>query len=461
MVTGNESFGASLERQSWIHYSIGMAFIFLRMYGRAKRLGGVSNFEADDYLQILAAVLFTVLVALLNIITDGGGSNLYPPELEGTFTQAEIEDRIHGSKIVLVSEQAMLNLIYVLKACVLILYTRLTLNLAAQRLVRWLGMYVALGWTATQVTMFAACRPFSGYWAMPPPDPQCTTYENYAILQGWFNISSDMLMLMIPLPLVFRMKVPWKQKVVLLFVFSLGICVIVAALLTKIFNLSDPYSPTYMLWYIREASVAVYVSNLPLVWPLLREWFPWLRNLKTAGVLPTPSNQATGHRTKQDANMSSGVTVHSTHRGPAPAGVPNSRRHTFEEFGTWLSASDLELQKPARVLRSSASRRHILEEHDDDEPESSAVGEEKSVKRVSIVVEYSVGGGESSMGSSPAPQLSPLDTDHGLIDWEYQRRSRCMRRSGATGSTVGHGLLAWGDRDRSQGAASRPSENSP
>lgn len=32
MVTGNESFGASLERQSWIHYSIGMAFIFLRMF---------------------------------------------------------------------------------------------------------------------------------------------------------------------------------------------------------------------------------------------------------------------------------------------------------------------------------------------------------------------------------------------------------------------------------------------
>ncbi|KAL2880129.1 hypothetical protein SGCOL_004514 [Colletotrichum sp. CLE4] len=457
MVNGSDSFGASLERQSWIHYSIGMAFIFLRMYGRAKRLGGVSNYEADDYLQILAAILFTVLVALLNIITDGGGSNLYPPELEGTFTEAEIEDRIHGSKLVLVSEQAMLNLIYVLKACVLILYTRLTLNLAAQRLVRWLAIYVAIGWTATQITMFSACRPFSGYWAMPPPDPQCTTYENYAILQGWFNISSDTLMLMIPLPLVFRMKVLWKQKLVLLFVFSLGICVIVAALLTKVFNLTDPYSPAYMLWYIREASVAVYVSNLPLVWPLLREWFPWLRNLKTAGVLPTPSNQATGHRTKQDANLSSGVTVHSTHRGPAPAGVPNSRRHTFEEFGTWLSASDLELQKPARVLRSTASRRHILETEEYD-AESSALGEEKSGKRVSIVAEYSVGDGESSMGSSPAPQLSPLDVDHGLLDWEYKRRSRF--RSGATGSTVGQGLLAWDERDRSQGKTSRVSLNS-
>ncbi|OHF02510.1 hypothetical protein CORC01_02205 [Colletotrichum orchidophilum] len=456
MAAGNESFAASLQRQSWIHYSIGMTFILLRMYGRAKRLGGVSHFQVDDYLQILAAILFTILVALLNVITEGGGSNLYPPELAGTFTPDEIQDRITGSKIVLVSEQAMLNLIYVLKACVLILYTRLTLNLAAQRLVRWLAMYVAVGWTATQITMFTACRPFSGYWAMPPPDPQCTTYQHYAILQGWFNISSDTLMLMIPLPLVFRMKVPRKQKVVLLFVFSLGVCVIVAALLTKIFNLSDPYSPNYMLWYIREASVAVYVSNLPLLWPLLREWFPWLRNLKTAGMLPTPYRQTTNPRTKQDANLSSGVTVQSGHRA-APAGVPVSSRHSFDEFGTWLGANDLELQKPPRALRSTASRRYILE-HEDDEPESSAVREEKNEKRMSSIAEYSVGDGGSSMGSSPAPQLSPLDVDQGRFDWEYQRRSRI--RSGATGFTVGHYQLAWEDRDRSHDKADGTSASS-
>lgn len=32
-----------------------------------------------------------------------------------------------------------------------------------------------------------------------------------------------------------------------------------------------------MLWYVREASVATYVANLPAVWPLLRHIFPCLR----------------------------------------------------------------------------------------------------------------------------------------------------------------------------------------
>jgi hypothetical protein len=56
---------------------------------------------------------------------------------------------------------------------------------------------------------------------------------------------------------------------------------ILAAVLTKAFNLSDVYDPSYMLWYIREASVAVYVANLPILWPTLREWFPFLRNAKS------------------------------------------------------------------------------------------------------------------------------------------------------------------------------------
>lgn len=65
--------------------------------------------------------LYTVLIVTLNAIARGGGSNLYPPELEGTFTPEIIQMRKNGSKVVLVSEQAMLNLIYVLKSCMLLM----------------------------------------------------------------------------------------------------------------------------------------------------------------------------------------------------------------------------------------------------------------------------------------------------------------------------------------------------
>lgn len=108
---------------------------------------------------------------------------------------------------------------------------------------------------------------------------QCTTLENYAITQATFNISSDLLLLFTMLPIFLTLRLPLAQKLSLLFVFGLGVFVIVAALLNKIFNLTDVYSTVYMLWYVREASTAVYVSNIPMIWPLLREWAPVLRHM--------------------------------------------------------------------------------------------------------------------------------------------------------------------------------------
>jgi hypothetical protein len=155
-------------------------------------------------------------------------------------------------------------------------------------MVFYLAIYVAIGWCATEIAFFTACRPFHGYWAMPPPNPQCTTLQQYAIVQACFNISSDSLMLFIAIPLLLRLNVSWKQKAVLLLIFGMGIFVILAAILTKVYNLSNIWDPSYMLWYTREASVAIYVSNLPMIWPLLREWFPILRTLdpgqKSSGI---------------------------------------------------------------------------------------------------------------------------------------------------------------------------------
>ncbi|KAJ5035578.1 uncharacterized protein L3040_008044 [Drepanopeziza brunnea f. sp. 'multigermtubi'] len=270
------AFVHALAAQSWVLYGVGMFLLLLRIYARIHRLG-IKRLQTDDYLMLLAGGLYTALIACLNIIAGGGGSNLYQPGDFDTFTAKNIEERIKGSKIVLVSEQAMLNVIYVIKACMLIMYTRLTLGLQVQRMVVYLSVYVAVGWVATEIAFFTACTPFKGYWAMPPPNHQCTTLQNYAIVQACFNISSDFLMLFIPLPLVTKLTIPLKQKAVLILIFSMGTFIIVAAILTKVFNLSDVFSPRYMLWYTREASVAVYVSNLPMIWPLLREWFPSLK----------------------------------------------------------------------------------------------------------------------------------------------------------------------------------------
>lgn len=88
-------------------------------------------------------------------------------------------------------------------------------------------------------------------------------------------------------------------------IFSMGIFVILAAVLTKVFNLANIWDPSYMLWYTREASVAVYVSNLPMIWPLLREWFPVLKAL-------TPGQKISSGKREGYGNMSSSGRVRTT-----------------------------------------------------------------------------------------------------------------------------------------------------
>lgn len=120
--TFDSSFAHELSVESWTMYGVGMAIVALRMLvqsllmSRPYRTDEFSSFArlryagwkklfADDYLIVLAAGLYTGLVVCLNVIADGGGSNLYPPGADENFTPEDIRERIYGSKIVLVSEQ--------------------------------------------------------------------------------------------------------------------------------------------------------------------------------------------------------------------------------------------------------------------------------------------------------------------------------------------------------------------
>jgi hypothetical protein len=73
-------------------------------------------------------------------------SNLIEPGADiNKFSTAEIDDRIFGSKIVLVVEQMQILTIWTIKACLLIMYRRMTLVLPQRRIVIGTAIYVAVG----------------------------------------------------------------------------------------------------------------------------------------------------------------------------------------------------------------------------------------------------------------------------------------------------------------------------
>jgi hypothetical protein len=90
-------------------------------------------------------------------------SNLVPSDTDvNKFSDQEINDRIHGSKIVLVVEQMQILTIWIIKACLLIMYRRMTLVLPQRRIVIGTSIYVAIGFVglddSVKVPTNSECR---------------------------------------------------------------------------------------------------------------------------------------------------------------------------------------------------------------------------------------------------------------------------------------------------------------
>ncbi|KAJ9653969.1 hypothetical protein H2201_009066 [Coniosporium apollinis] len=281
-----DSIGSRFARESWALYATGMLLITSRMLVRIRRRG-VKQLQLDDYFTVNAGFWYTLLCVALNQVASGGGSNYMTDEEIAQLTPESIKERVIGSKWVIVSEQGWIVTIWSLKACMLLIYLRLTTGLSQRRIVNAIAIYVAAGFVACQLALFLSCRPFHHYWAVPAPEPQCSTYSHYLLTNAVLNISSDICMLLVGLPLIFTVQLALPQKIVLGIIFGMGIFVVAASVVTKIFCLVPALvTADYIFWYFRETTVALYVTNIPLMWPLLLDYFPafrkWLRKSRTS-----------------------------------------------------------------------------------------------------------------------------------------------------------------------------------
>ncbi|OJD22168.1 hypothetical protein ACJ73_06489 [Blastomyces percursus] len=287
MSLSDPSFVQSFKTETWALYGVGMFAIACRGVARVKRLG-FSGLQLDDYLMLTVVLWFTLLCVSINQVISGGGSNLLSEEEILALTPETTAARISGSKWVYVSEHMMVLTIWTMKFCMLIIYGRITSGLRHRKLVNCCAIYTAGSFVGSELALFLICRPITDHWAVPTPNYQCSSYQYYEIVNGCIGITGDIFMLLVGIPLLMSVRLPLKQKAILLLIFGLGVFVIIAALLTKIYCLVPSLiSYVYLNWYFREATVAVLVTNLPLTWSLLRDIFPALKNWSSGGSGPT------------------------------------------------------------------------------------------------------------------------------------------------------------------------------
>ncbi|RDW89139.1 hypothetical protein BP6252_01171 [Coleophoma cylindrospora] len=140
------------------------------------------------------------------------------------------------------------------------------------------------------VTFLTECSPISLAWQVVPTISECAKAPQTVIVMGGTNILTDLLLMLIPLPVVFRTQLPWRTKVQLCGVFSIGVFVILVSVLRIKFVLADNSQQNKLLWAELECFAAAIVANGPILYGLYR-----YRHIAIERTRTTTSGNQSGH----------------------------------------------------------------------------------------------------------------------------------------------------------------------
>ncbi|KAL2853280.1 hypothetical protein BJY01DRAFT_259308 [Aspergillus pseudoustus] len=130
------------------------------------------------------------------------------------------------------------------------------------------------------VSGFVNCVPVAKFWDREMPGT-CLSFEALWFFNASMNITTDLTLLVLPMPLISKLHLPKRQKMALLAVFALGGLVVITSILrlsslrtvaksndTSWSNVGAAY------WTAAECNVAIICACLPFIRPLISRIFP-------------------------------------------------------------------------------------------------------------------------------------------------------------------------------------------
>ncbi|KAK5662876.1 hypothetical protein OQA88_6287 [Cercophora sp. LCS_1] len=188
-------------------------------------------------------------------------------------------------KFFYIAETFYLSIITLTKISILCFYLRIFPNYRFR-----IACFAVMAWVAVSGVVFIflqifQCTPVAYLWdgwkkgAFGPF--RCSDLNTLAFTSAAFSIGQDMVILILPLPLLARLDVSRRSKLGIMFMFSLGIFVLITSCvrLWTIMSFGDSVNPTWdytnaLIWTGLEVAVSIIVTSLPAIRVLLCHCFP-------------------------------------------------------------------------------------------------------------------------------------------------------------------------------------------
>ncbi|KAI1430528.1 hypothetical protein GGR50DRAFT_701562 [Xylaria sp. CBS 124048] len=240
-----------------------------------------------------------ILLSIVNVIVidavDLYATNLDPNGAEVASSNGEIDYApvdVTFTKIVYASTILYFPLTSTTKLSILFFYNRIfSVNPSFRRRVIAMMVVVTGFWIGTVVADLLNCIPLKYVWVNSLDDPRfCFNFNYFWLATGIVEALIDVLILLLPIPIVTKLQVKGSKRWGIVGVFLVGIFVIISGIVKTILsympNSREPSFYKTQLWTTVHSCTGIICACMPVCWPLLvslgkvlrpkpqtREWF--------------------------------------------------------------------------------------------------------------------------------------------------------------------------------------------
>ncbi|KAL8748005.1 MAG: hypothetical protein Q9190_000155 [Brigantiaea leucoxantha] len=265
--------------------------VFLRLF--ARRITSVS-LKQDDYLIILA-LIFALGLLIENLLgTRDSEDRMYlwligklavQYGLGKHLVRVGVDGLVQDLKVAFAYEITYIFCHLAIKLSVLFLYRRLfsTHQTCSFTIILYIvGAYVVAWAIYTFLVILFQCTPIHYSWDLPRGfvQGQCIDLTGGYLGTGITNTVSDFAVLILPMPIVWSLKIRRRQKLIICGIFLLGSFACASSIARVIFlvrSTNGPVDTTYdtvqpIIWSIIEPTLGIICACLPILRPLFQSF---------------------------------------------------------------------------------------------------------------------------------------------------------------------------------------------
>ncbi|XHG09582.1 hypothetical protein AWENTII_012630 [Aspergillus wentii] len=216
------------------------------------------------------------------------------------------------------------------------------------------------------ISAFVFCIPIAAFWD-PNLGDNCLSERVVWCLNASIQITTDLVIVVLPMPVITRLRLPKRQKWALVFVFGLGFFVCAMSIvrlvtLVRLVNSTDETRSNALtaLWSSIEADVAIICACLPQLRPLVTRVFPHL-------LQPLVRSSTYRQQREKKANFYGGFDFSTAFN---PEGSHYSASVTGQEHGGQHPDGDgIQVVRELRLECSNSPTPSVIGSHTENHPE--------------------------------------------------------------------------------------------